>query len=71
VRSWQLVGARDIGLTSTVAAVIHRSASESLRRAEGSQAGSADRMAPAKDVQAPEGSAAWAACSIFARWFSK
>jgi len=38
-RSWQLVGARDISLTSTVAAVIHRSASESLRREEGDQAG--------------------------------
>jgi hypothetical protein len=46
VRSWQLVGARDISLTSTVAAVIHRSASESLRRAEGSQAGNADPDGP-------------------------
>jgi hypothetical protein len=37
VRSWQLVGARDISLTSTVAAMIHRSASESLRREEDEQ----------------------------------
>ena len=39
VRSWQLVGARDISLTSTVAAVIHRSASESMRREESDQGG--------------------------------
>ena len=46
VRSWQLVGARDISLTSTVAAVIHRSASESLRRAEGTQGESDDPDGP-------------------------
>lgn len=40
-RSWQLVGARNISLTSTVAAVIHRSAREGLRREEGGQAGTA------------------------------
>jgi hypothetical protein len=28
-RSWQLVGARDLSLASTLAAVIHRAASES------------------------------------------
>jgi len=39
VRSWQLVGARDISLTSTVAAVIHRSASESMRREESDRGG--------------------------------
>ena len=44
VRSWQLVGARDISLTSTVAAVIRRSARESLRREEG---GPADNVGPA------------------------
>ena len=43
-RSWQLVGARDISLTSTVAAVIRRSARESLRREEG---GPADNVGPA------------------------
>jgi hypothetical protein len=43
-RSWQLVGARDTSLTTTVAAMIHlhRSASESLRREEAGQAGNAD-----------------------------
>ena len=40
-RSWQLVGARDTSLTSTVSALIHRSASESLHREEGGQAGNA------------------------------
>jgi hypothetical protein len=45
-RSWQLVGARDISLTSTVAAVIHRPASESLRREEDEQA---RRAGPAAD----------------------
>jgi hypothetical protein len=45
-RSWQLVGARDISLTSTVAAVTHRSASESLRREEDEQA---RRAGPAAD----------------------
>jgi hypothetical protein len=37
-RSWQLVGARDFGLASTVAAVIHRPASESTHPDEGDQA---------------------------------
>src|SRR5207302_1070487 len=37
-RSWQLVGARDFSLASTVAAVIHRPASESARPDEGDQA---------------------------------
>jgi hypothetical protein len=43
-RSWQLVGARDTSLTTTVAAMIHlhRSASESLRGEEVSQAGNVD-----------------------------
>jgi hypothetical protein len=40
-RSWQLVGARNISLTSTVAALIHRTASESVRREEGGQSGNA------------------------------
>jgi hypothetical protein len=43
-RSWQLVGARNVSLTSTVAAVIHRSASESMR---GGKAGSAGNAGPA------------------------
>ena len=38
-RSWQLVGARDISLTSTLVAVIHRSASERLPREQAGQAG--------------------------------
>jgi hypothetical protein len=38
-RSWQLVGARDTSLIATVAAVIHRSASENLRQEEGDRAG--------------------------------
>ena len=50
VRSWQLVGARDISLTSTVAAVIHRSVSESLRREEDEQA---RRTGPAADQDNP------------------
>ena len=50
VRSWQLVGARDISLTSTVAAVIHRSVSESLRREEDEQA---RRTGPAADQDSP------------------
>ena len=41
-RSWQLVGARDTTLTSTVAALIHRPASESLRRENSGEAGNAD-----------------------------
>lgn len=43
-RSWQLVGARDTSLTTTVAAMIHlhRSASEILRSEEASQTGHAN-----------------------------
>jgi hypothetical protein len=40
-RSWQLVGARDLSLASTVAAVIHRPASESLPLEGGDRAGKA------------------------------
>jgi hypothetical protein len=38
-RSWQLVGARNLSLSSTVAAVVHRSASDSLRLEDTGQAG--------------------------------
>jgi hypothetical protein len=37
-RSWQLVGARDLSLASTVATVIHRPASENTSLEEGGQA---------------------------------
>jgi hypothetical protein len=47
-RSWQLVGARDFSLASTVAAVIHRPASASTRPEEGEQAAKAS-PAPSKD----------------------
>jgi hypothetical protein len=47
-RSWQLLGARDITLTSTVAAVIHKSVTESLRREEDEQARKA-RPTPDQD----------------------
>jgi len=49
-RSWQLVGARDTSLTSTVSALIHRSASESLRREEDERA---RRSNPAADQDNP------------------
>jgi hypothetical protein len=49
-RSWQLVGARDFSLASTVAAVIHRPASESSRPDEGDQAAIAS---PAADQDDP------------------
>jgi hypothetical protein len=39
-RSWQLVGARDLSLASTVATVIHRPASENTSGEEGDQAAS-------------------------------
>jgi hypothetical protein len=44
-RSWQLVGARDFSLASTVAAVIHRPASASTRPEEGDQAAKASPAA--------------------------
>jgi hypothetical protein len=47
-RSWQLVGARDFSLASTVAAVIHRPAIESTRPDEGDQA-TKTRPAASKD----------------------
>jgi hypothetical protein len=40
-RSWQLVGARDIGLASTVTAVVHRSASQGRPPARGDEEGQA------------------------------
>jgi hypothetical protein len=49
-RSWQLVGARDFSLASTVAAAIHRPASESTRPQEGDQAAIAG---PARDQDDP------------------
>ena len=49
-RSWQLVGARDFSLASTVAAVIHRAASESTRPEEGDQPAVAS---PAADQDDP------------------
>jgi hypothetical protein len=49
-RSWQLVGARDFSLASTVAAVIHRPASEGTRPQEGDQAAIAS---PAGDQDDP------------------
>jgi hypothetical protein len=49
-RSWQLVGARDFSLDSTVAAAIHRPASESTRPQEGDQAAIAG---PARDQDDP------------------
>jgi hypothetical protein len=48
-RSWQLVGARDFGVASTVAAVIHRPASESARPEEGDQAAKANPAASKDD----------------------
>jgi hypothetical protein len=48
-RSWQLVGARDFSLTSTVATVIHRPASESTRPEEGDQAAMASPAAKQED----------------------
>jgi hypothetical protein len=48
-RSWQLVGARDFSLASTVAAVIHRPASESTRPEEGDQAANANPAASKDD----------------------
>lgn len=48
-RSWQLVGARDFGVASTVAAVIHRPASASTRPEEGGQAVKANPAASQDD----------------------
>jgi hypothetical protein len=48
-RSWQLVGARDFSLASTVAAVIHRPASASKRPEEGDQAAKANPAASKDD----------------------
>jgi hypothetical protein len=49
-RSWQLVGARDLSLASTVAAGIHRPASKSTRPKEGDQA---DKASPAANPDDP------------------
>jgi hypothetical protein len=48
-RSWQLVGARDFSLASTMAAVIHRPASESTRPEQGDQAAKANPAASEND----------------------
>ena len=48
-RSWQLVGAREFSLASTVAAVIQRPASESTRPEEGDQAAKANPAASKDD----------------------
>jgi len=48
-RSWQLVGARDLSLASTVATVIHRPASENTSPEEGDQAASRSLAAKQDD----------------------
>jgi hypothetical protein len=48
-RSWQLVGARDFGVASTVAAVIHRPASASTHPEDGEQAAKANPAASKDD----------------------
>jgi hypothetical protein len=45
-RSWQLVGAREFSLVSTVAAMIHRPGGEGLHVAEGEQPGRAGPEEP-------------------------
>ena len=53
-RSWQLVGARDFSLASTVATVIHRPASESTRPEDaGEQTPKAHPAATEDDDRAP------------------
>jgi len=48
-RSWQLVGARDVGLASTVTAVVHRPASRGQPPARGDQEGKAIQAASQDD----------------------
>jgi hypothetical protein len=45
-RAWQLVGAREFNLLSTVAAMVHRPGGEPLRRADGEQPGRAGQAGP-------------------------
>ena len=45
-RAWQLVGARDFNLMSTVAAMIHRPGGTGLHPADGEQPGRADSPGP-------------------------
>jgi hypothetical protein len=45
-RAWQLVGAREFSLASTVAAMIHRPGGESLHRSDGEQQGRAGPAGP-------------------------
>lgn len=52
-RSWQLVGARDVSLASTVTAVIHRPATQTGPPARGGQEGDPSPAANQDDGQAP------------------
>jgi hypothetical protein len=45
-RAWQLVGARDFNILSTVAAMIHRADGERQHRADGDQPGRAGPPSP-------------------------